>query len=203
MAEGFLGIDVLTYDSTSGMMSPVYFSQPVLLNVRVSLGGGYVRMTQQFLNGTKIRTTLKQVSCERVPQGVRRELLRDTCLQPPLPENLPKPHPREPPAGWIQEDMRSTNVLVENRSRLLDIVLEHRRRLRVHGDDALLVSLPTGSQETEAQINILNFERQQFRYPQSGGVEDFYHCSIPHSSGTADIRRCQKVLYFFLRQEGR
>src|SRR6056297_3478400 len=64
---------------------------PVIFDMGIDLGGGDVRMTQECLNGTKVRSTLEEMGRKGVSQRVY------FCLDPgfrtyflePLPDPLP------------------------------------------------------------------------------------------------------------------
>src|SRR6266581_1648395 len=63
--------------SAAGMKRLVHGPQVVAVDVRVQLRGGQVRVTEHFLDGAKVGTTLEQVGRERVPEGVRCHPLRE------------------------------------------------------------------------------------------------------------------------------
>jgi len=55
------------------MMRAIYVFQPLLQNVRIDLGCGYVAMTQHELNRSQVGAPLKQVRGEGMADGMRRQ----------------------------------------------------------------------------------------------------------------------------------
>ena len=62
------------------MCLAVYLHQITGVHVGVALRGRQAGMPQKLLNRTEIRTTLKEVRGEAVPQAVGADMLRDGCL---------------------------------------------------------------------------------------------------------------------------
>ena len=81
----------------------VYFLQPVPRNMRVDLGCRDIRVPEQFLDDPKINAALEQMGRERMPKGMRRNMLGDPRYFGAAFDKVMQPLPSEPRAFFREE----------------------------------------------------------------------------------------------------
>src|SRR4051812_22010843 len=91
----------------------VHTSKVLAVHMRVDLGRRDVRVSEHFLNRSKVRAALQQVRRERMPERMRGDVLGQTGLVDVMAQNLPCPHARQRRAAGIQKQDASALAAVE------------------------------------------------------------------------------------------
>src|SRR5687767_7473935 len=89
--------------SRAGMILPVNGPEILPIDVRVELSRRDVGVAQHLLDGAQIGAPLQQVRGERMPQRMRRYVLRDAGPLDVLAKDLPRTHAGERLAARVQK----------------------------------------------------------------------------------------------------
>jgi hypothetical protein len=71
------------------MKTPMHFPQPAARHVRVNLRRVDLRMAEQFLDDSQVRSVLQQMRGKAMPQHVRRDVALDATSLDPLFDSQP------------------------------------------------------------------------------------------------------------------
>lgn len=88
------------------MRSRIHLTQSVGSDQGVHLRGGHRGVAQELLNHPDVSAALKQMRGERMPEGVRGDVLGDVGLLGRGLENSPGALPADPASAGIQEQRR-------------------------------------------------------------------------------------------------
>ena len=172
----------------------VDLADPLAGQVRVELGRGDTRMSEQLLDDPQVGAALEQVRRERVAQRVRADAVRETGRRGPPTSPPPRPAaaraggrgrrgtPGPPRVGatWCRARRRSRGA-------------GHPARQPVERDVAdrhepLLVALADDADEPAVDREVLGVEAERLADPQPGGVEQLEQgpvAELPVGSGAS------------------
>ena len=87
------------------------------------------------------------------------------------------------------------------RTHLLKIVLQQLPCQRIKGNNALLVSLTVYGEDAIVQIDIVQPKGCRFTDPQTAGIHQLKHRTIPQSVRRIQIKAAQKGIHFIIKQK--
>ena len=181
---------------SSGMVAPVGFPEVFGTDEGVNLRGRDIRMAQHDLNGTQIGPSFKKMGGEGVAQGVGRNRFGNTGLSGIAADDLPESLAGQGPAPTVQENPVGASAFKQGFPSLFQIDSETRSGLRTNGDQPFLGTLAEGPDQVRLQLQVLQGQGNDFRNPQSGGIEDLQHGLVPEAPGAIAFRLIEKLFHF-------
>src|SRR3954463_12980843 len=115
---------------------------------------------------------------ERVPQGVRADVLLDPRALYVPTEDLPRAHARERFATRVEEEYPLPFTLLELRAQLAHVRRHRSNRRAPDRDEPLLAPLPKHAHEHVVEQHVAHTDRDPFRYTEAGSVRKLQHRAI-------------------------
>ena len=155
--------------------------QVLKIQMGVDLSGADVRMPQQLLYCPQVCRRLQQMAGEGVAQQVRVEAAGGALFQGPFFQSgLNRAGLNSPPTP---ADEQRCFAGIGQASSNLQPGCYGLPRFASHGNPSCLGSLAGHLQGSIVEIDIHQFQRDQFGQPQAGGVEKFHDGEIPQLQG--------------------
>ena len=152
--------------------------QPLLIQVCIYLGGGYVAVPEQLLNLPYACSAGQQMRRETVAERVRTDCLVDSDGLSGTADYGEDHHAGKLFAAVVEEEYVSAGAVGIDLTAVLEIVGEAVLGSVADRDEALLVTFAYYAQETVIEKEVVEAQRDEFRYAQPATVEHFDHCAV-------------------------
>lgn len=154
-------------------------------DVRVDRRGRDARVTEEFLHGPEIAATLDEMSCERVPERMRPDPVREPGRLGVSSHDEEDPPPSQARTPVVDDQRPGILPSPEERTTARLVALNRRDRLCAARDDAFASPLARHTNQTQIAIEIGRSEPGQFGDPESRAVEEFEHGTVAETERSA------------------
>src|SRR4029453_5903863 len=181
--------------SGPGMCLPVALPKPVHGNVGVDLGSGKAAVTKNFLHCPKISSTIQQMGCGAVPQGVGprcsgiAQFLQQDCYNGTdlAWVNALSPH--------AQEQSRTARGSYQRRASPAKPIVDGKGSWNSERNGTLLVSLANDTEGPSTRTRLIDVQPGQLPNAHAGCVQQLHHCTIPECQRTSICRSSVKAIH--------
>ncbi len=153
-------------------------SKPFDRHVRVQLSGRQTRMTEEFLDHTKVRTTLQQMCRSRVPKPVRTHVGSPWNCSHGFVDHRTRLTLIEPAASNSEEQRSPGPIRTQRGSSVLQPAVQCRFCGQAVWHRPLLVPLAENTKQSSIGIDRLDVQPTQLADANSGGVQQFHDESV-------------------------
>src|SRR3569832_1440410 len=140
--------------SAPRMMLTVHLFQTLAGHVSVDLRSRQITVTQQHLYDAQVRAVIEQMRGERVPQGMRRELLGNTGFTGVALDEVPEGLARHPIAPPRREQVVGLALEQNLAARAVEEFRQPTHGFFAQGNQPLAVALAHDANDTLVQVDL-------------------------------------------------
>src|SRR5215471_1428376 len=182
------------------MVAAVQLFHALAGDVRVDLSRRHVAVAEQQLYDAQISAVVEQMGRERVPDGVRRELLFHAGFLRVALDDVPERLTRHAIATPRREQVFGLPLEQDFDARPFDELLDPVLRLVAERDQPLAVAFADDSQHALIQVDLRHLQIDELRHSNASRVEHLEHRAVAVAKRLVDDRSSQQSLDLFFRE---
>src|SRR5581483_48110 len=179
---------------SSRVMLFIHVLQTIECDMGVDLGRGDISVAENRLQGSQIGSVLDHVSGATVAQHVRTGVAAHRCRI--RPQHLPDPLAREFSRAATEKYQGGASAPRQRVTRTINIASKRIERRLSQGHNAFLVSFSAHQNIAEFELQVLQFDADDFRDAECSRVKHLQHGPVASCNGLvlAAIRCCPRRL---------